>query len=85
MHKIYDFTHTLCPSIVDFVDKRERGGDPRLLRPFSEREPLSARPVIALDAEARSFCERFGFRAFSAREPLMPLLRISDLRAALGG
>jgi len=36
-----------------------------------------------LDEEARGFYERFGFRSFSSREPLMLILRISDLRAAL--
>ena len=39
--------------------------------------------VQALDEEARNLYEHFGFRAFSGREPLMLLLRISDLRAAL--
>ena len=41
--------------------------------------------VQAIDERARGFYERFGFRRFSEREPLMIRLRISDLRAALGG
>ncbi|MCY4384774.1 MAG: GNAT family N-acetyltransferase [Nitrospinae bacterium] len=47
---------------------------------------IGARALItqALDEEARNFYERFGFRAFSQREPLMLSLRISELRAVLG-
>ena len=39
--------------------------------------------VQALDDRARSFYERFGFRPFSAREPLMLVLRMSEFRAML--
>ena len=39
--------------------------------------------VQALDDRARSFYERFGFRPFSAREPLMLVLRMSECRAML--
>ena len=39
--------------------------------------------VQALDERARNFYERFGFRAFSDKEPLMLLLRISELREML--
>ena len=39
--------------------------------------------VLALDERAKSFYERFGFRPFSDREPLMLVLRMSDLRALL--
>ena len=48
---------------------------------------IGARAVIvqALDERARNFYQRFGLRALSDHEPLMLLLRISGLRAALGG
>ena len=48
---------------------------------------IGARALItqALDEEARNFYERFGFRVFSEREPLMLLLRISELRDVIGG
>ena len=59
-------------------------------------ETLNERPIIVLDDEAwdaiivqalderaKSFYARFGFRAFSEREPLMLLLRISEPRALL--
>ena len=48
---------------------------------------IGARAVItqALDDRARNFYQRFGFRAFSDKEPLMLLLGISELRVAIGG
>jgi len=54
---------------------------------FPAADLIGARALItrALDERAGSFCERFGFRAFSEREPLMLLLRISDLRDVLEG
>ena len=39
--------------------------------------------VQAVDERAKAFCGRFGFRPFSGREPLMLILRISELRAPL--
>ena len=46
---------------------------------------IGARALVvqALDDEAKGFYERFGFRPFSDREPLMSILRISELRATL--
>ena len=54
-------------------------------RAMSASEFIGARAIIvqALDDRAKSFYERFGFRAFSEREPLMLLLRISELRTFL--
>ena len=54
-------------------------------RALSAAEFIGARAVIvqALDERAKSFYGRFGFRPFSEREPLMLLLRISELRAFL--
>lgn len=56
-------------------------------RALAAADLIGARAIIvqALDEEAGNFYERFGFRAFSEREPLMLLLRISDLRAAFEG
>lgn len=44
---------------------------------------IGARAVVvhALDHRAKSFYERFGFRPFSDREPLMLSVRMSDLGA----
>ena len=46
---------------------------------------IGARAVVvqAIDEAAAAFYGRFGFRPFSDREPLMLLLRISELRALL--
>ena len=46
---------------------------------------IGARAIVvqALDDEVRGFYERFGFRRFSEREPLMLILRMSELKAAL--
>ena len=54
-------------------------------RALSAAEFIGARAIIvhALDERAKSFYGRFGFRPFSEREPLMLLLRISELRAFL--
>lgn len=56
-------------------------------RALAAADLIGARALIvqALDDEAGNFYERFGFRVFSEREPLMLLLRISGLRAAFGG
>jgi len=40
--------------------------------------------VQALDEGVKSFYAQFGFRPYSDREPLMLVLRISELRAFLG-
>ena len=54
-------------------------------RALSAADFIGARAIIvqALDERAKSFYARFGFRAFSEREPLMMLLRISELKALL--
>ena len=46
---------------------------------------IGARAIVvqALDRRAREFYERFGFLQFSDREPLLLILRISELRALL--
>ena len=54
-------------------------------RAFAAADVIGARALVvqALDDGVRAFYERFGFRRFSAREPLMLILRMSELRAAL--
>ena len=46
---------------------------------------VSARAVVvqAIDDRARAFYERFGFRPFSNREPLMLVLRMSEIAGLL--
>ena len=46
---------------------------------------VGARAVIvqAVDDRARAFYEKFGFRPFSEREPLMLVLRMSEISALL--
>ena len=54
-------------------------------RALAAAEVIGARALVvqALDDEVRGFHERFGFRRFSEREPLMLILRMSELKAAL--
>ena len=54
-------------------------------RALAAAEVIGARAIIvqALDEEAKTFYERFGFLPFSPREPLMLIFRISELKAAL--
>ena len=54
-------------------------------RALAAADVIGARAIVvqALDGEAKGFYERFGFRPFSDREPLMLILRISELKAAL--
>ena len=54
-------------------------------RALAAADLIGARAIVvqAIDGHARAFCERFGFRPYSDREPLMLLLRISELRALL--
>lgn len=54
-------------------------------RALSAAEFIGARAIVvqALDERAKSFYARFGFRPFSEREPLMLLLRISELKTFL--
>ena len=56
-------------------------------RSLAAAKVIGARAIIvqALDDQAARFYRRWGFRPFSDREPLMLILRISELRAALRG
>ena len=55
-------------------------------RALSAAHLIGARAIVvqALNNEAKAFYGRFGFRPFSDREPLMLVLRLSELKAALG-
>ena len=73
------------------VDRRHqgRGLGCGLLRDAAKRalsaaDAIGARALIvqAINQEAKRFYERFGFTSF-AKEPLMMLLRMSELKAAL--
>ena len=48
-------------------------------------EVIGARAIVvqSIDERARSFYERFGFRPFSDHEPLMLILRMSEVDALL--
>ena len=54
-------------------------------RALAAADVIGARAVVvqAIDEAAATFYGRFGFRSFSEREPLMLLLRISELKALL--
>ena len=54
-------------------------------RSLSAAGTVGARAVIvqAVDERARAFYERFGFRPFSEREPLMLVLRMSEIAGLL--
>ena len=54
-------------------------------RSLAASDLTGARAIVvqAIDERAKSFYARFGFRPFSEREPLMPLLRTSELAALL--
>ena len=54
-------------------------------RSLAAADIVGARSLVvqALDEGARSFYERFGFRPFSEAEPLILVLRMSELRAML--
>ena len=54
-------------------------------RAFSAAGIIGARAIVvqAIDDRAAAFYARFGFRPFSDREPLMLLLRMSELKALL--
>ena len=54
-------------------------------RALAASELIGARAIVvqAIDERAKSFYARFGFRPFSEREPLMLLLRTSELAALL--
>ena len=74
------------------VDARHRGrglGSDLLVdavrRSLAAADVIGARAIVvhALDEQARAFYGQFGFRPFSDREPLMLVLRISELRALL--
>ena len=54
-------------------------------RALAAADVIGARALVvqAIDEAAAAFYGRFGFRPFSEREPLMLLLRISELKALL--
>ena len=54
-------------------------------RALAASDLIGARAIVveAIDDSAKSFYERFGFRPFSEREPLMLLLRTSELATLL--
>ena len=56
-------------------------------RVLTAADLIGARAIVvqALNEEAKKFYEKFSFLPFSDREPLMLILRISELRAALRG
>ena len=56
-------------------------------RSLAAADVIGARAIIvqALNDQAAGFYRRWGFRPFSDREPLMLILRISELSAALRG
>ena len=56
-------------------------------RALAAADVIGARAIVvqALDEEAKAFYARFGFRSFSDREPLMLVLRLSELKTALSG
>ncbi len=54
-------------------------------RALTAADVIGARAIVvqALDEDASAFYGRFGFRLFSDREPLMLILRISELKVLL--
>ncbi len=54
-------------------------------RSLAAAKVIGARAIIvqALDDQATRFYQRWGFRPFSDREPLLLILRISELSATL--
>ena len=56
-----------------------------LRRSYSAAQLIGVRAVTVqtVDQSAQEFYNRFGFRTFSDREPLMLVLRISEVRSFL--
>ncbi len=54
-------------------------------RALAAADVVGARAIVvqAFNEEVKTFYEQFGFLPFSDREPLMLLLRISELKAVL--
>ena len=54
-------------------------------RSLAAARVVGARAIVvqAVDERARTSCEKFGFRPFSDREPLMLLLRMSEIASLL--
>ena len=75
---------------VDSPYKGRRLGSDLLIdairRARAAAEVIGARAIVvqSIDERAKSFYERFGFRPFSDREPLMLILRMSEVDALLG-
>ncbi len=74
---------------VDEVWRGRRLGSDLLIdaarRSLAAAGTVGARAVIvqAVDDRARAFYEKFGFRPFSEREPLMLVLRMSEIAGLL--
>ena len=74
---------------VDTGYKGRRLGSDLLIdaarRALAAADLIGARAIVvqAIDGQARAFYERFGFRPYSGREPLMLLLRMPELKALL--
>ncbi len=74
---------------VDEVWRGRRLGSDLLIdaarRSLAAAATVGARAVIvqAIDDRARAFYEKFGFRPFSEREPLMLVLRMSEIAGLL--
>lgn len=54
-------------------------------RALSAADVIGARAIVVqvIDDNAKAFYQRFGFRPFSDREPLMLVLRLTELKAVL--
>ncbi len=74
---------------VDEAWRGQRLGSDLLIdaarRSLAAAGTVGARAVIvqAVDDRARAFCEKFGFRPFSERQPLMLVLRMSEITGLL--
>ena len=74
---------------VDTDYQRRRLGSDLLVdatrRALAASDPIGARAIVvqAIDERAKSFYARFGFRPFSEHEPLMLVLRTSEIAALL--
>lgn len=56
-------------------------------RALAASEHIGARAIVvqAIDERVKSFYERYGFRQFTDAEPLMLILRMSEVKALLDG
>ena len=74
---------------VDEAYRRRRLGSDLLIdatrRSLVAASVIGARAIVvqAINECARRFYEKFGFRPFSDHEPLMPVLRMSEIEGLL--